>query len=50
MAKSTLLGCCNGSKRSVFGYVFHYLDDNGNIIANGKGRNRTIIKYSEDIV
>lgn len=50
MAKSTLLGCCNGSKRSVFGYVFHYLDDNGNIIANGKGRNRTIIKHSEDIV
>ena len=50
MAKSTLLGCCNGSKKSVFGYVFHYLDDKNNIIANGKGRYRIIIKHNEDIV
>lgn len=50
VAKSTLLGCCNGSKKSAKGYVWHYLDDNGNIIAQGKGSIRTIIKQNEDIV
>lgn len=48
MAKSTLLGCCNGSKKSVFGYVYRYLDNNGHIILQGKGKTRTV--QDEDIV
>lgn len=47
MAKSSLLGCCNGSKKSIFGYKWHYLDDNGRIIAQGIGRYRTIIRNEE---
>ena len=50
LAKSTLLGCCNGSKKSGAGYIWRYLDKNDNVIYEGKGRNRTIIKQIEDIV
>lgn len=49
IAKSTLLGCCNGSKKRALGYVWHYLDENNNIMLQGKGRKRDIIQ-SEDIV
>lgn len=50
VALSTLLGCCNGSKKSAGGYIWRYIDDNGNVIAQGKGRNRTIMIQNEDIV
>ena len=50
IATSTLLGCCNGSKRQAKGYIYRYIDDDGNIIAEGKGRKRTIIQQNEDIV
>lgn len=50
LAKSTLLGCCNGSKKTGAGYIWHYLDKNNNVIAEGKGRNRTIMVQNEDIV
>lgn len=49
IAKSTLLGCCNGSKKRALGYVWHYLDADNNIMLNGKGRKREIIQ-NEDIV
>ncbi len=49
MAKSSLLGCCNGSKKSIFGFKWHYLDKNDNIILQGKGKKRDIIQ-NEDIV
>ena len=49
-AKSTLLGCCNGSKKSCKGYIFRYLDKDGNIIDSGIGRNRNILIHNEDIV
>lgn len=49
IAKSTLLGCCNGSKKRALGYVWHYLDENNNIMTKGKGRNREILQ-NEDIV
>lgn len=50
MAKSTLLGCCNGCKKSAFGYIWKYLDNDGNVITNGIGKNRTIMIKREDIV
>ena len=50
LAKSTLLGCCNGSKKTGQGYIWHYLDDAGNVITSGKGRERTIMVRNEDIV
>lgn len=50
IAASTLMGCCNGSKKSAKGYVWRYIDDNGNVIAQGKGKHRTIIVQNEDIV
>lgn len=50
MAKSTLLGCCNGSKKSAKGYIWKYLDNDGNIISNGIGKERTILVRHEDIV
>lgn len=50
IAKSTLLGCCNGSKKSAKGFIWHYLDENNNVIAEGKGKNRTIMVQNEDIV
>lgn len=50
LAKSTLLGCCNGSKKIGKGYIWHYLDDAGNVITSGKGRERTIMVRNEDIV
>ncbi len=50
LAKSTLLGCCNGSKKTGKGYIWHYLDDSGNVITSGKGRERTIMVHNEDIV
>ena len=50
LAKSTLLGCCNGSKKTGEGYIWHYLDNDGNIITSGKGRERTIMVRNEDIV
>lgn len=49
IAKSTLLGCCNGSKKKALGYIWHYLDENNNIMLQGKGRKRDIIQ-NEDIV
>lgn len=49
IAKSTLLGCCNGSKKRALGFVWHYLDNNNNIMLQGKGRKRDIIQ-NEDIV
>lgn len=49
IAKSTLLGCCNGSKKTGLGYIWHYLDENNNIIKQGKGKIRDIIQ-NEDIV
>lgn len=49
IAKSTLLGCCNGSKKRALGYVWHYLDNNNNIMLQGKGKKRDIIQ-NEDIV
>lgn len=49
MAKSSLLGCCNGSKKSIFGFKWRYLDENNNIILQGKGKKRDIIQ-NEDIV
>lgn len=49
IAKSTLLGCCNGSKKTAIGYIWHYLDVNNNILLQGKGKIRTIIQ-NEDIV
>lgn len=50
IAHSTILGCCNGSKKTAAGYIWRYVDNNGNIIKEGKGRNRTIIQQNEDIV
>lgn len=44
IAKSTLLGCCNGSKKRALGFKWHYLDSENNIMLEGKGKNRTIIK------
>lgn len=49
IARSTLLGCCNGSKKRAAGYVWHYLDSNNNILLQGKGRHRDVIQ-NEDIV
>lgn len=49
IAKSTLLGCCNGSKKRALGFVWRYLDVNNNIMLQGKGRKRDIIQ-NEDIV
>ena len=49
IAKSTLLGCCNGSKKRALGFIWHYLDENNNIMLQGKGRKRNIIQ-NEDIV
>lgn len=40
LAKSTILGACNGSKKSAGGYIWHYLDENNNILLQGKGRVR----------
>ena len=50
LAKSTLLGCCNGSKKTGKGYIWHYLDDAGNVITSGRGKERTIMVHNEDIV
>lgn len=50
IAKSTLLGACNGSKKSAGGYLWRYLDNDNNIIAEGKGKNRTVLQQNEDIV
>ena len=50
LAISTILGCCNGSKKSAGGYKWHYLDNDNNILDKGKGRVRNIIKPNEDIV
>lgn len=49
IAKSTLLGCCNGSKKTAIGYKWHYLDEHDNILLQGKGRIRDMIQ-NEDIV
>lgn len=43
LAKSTILGCCNGSKKSGAGYIWRYIDDDGNVLANGIGKERVII-------
>lgn len=47
--KSVIMGCCNGSKKSAYGYIWHYLDSENNIILQGKGKHRDII-HNEDIV
>lgn len=47
--KSVIMGCCNGSKKSAYGYIWHYLDSENNIMLQGKGKNRDII-HVEDIV
>lgn len=49
IAKSTLLGCCNGSKKTGIGFIWRYLDANNNILKQGKGKHRDIIQ-NEDIV
>ena len=43
------MGCCNGSKKSAYGFIWHYLDSENNIILQGKGKHRDII-HNEDIV
>ena len=47
--KSVIMGCCNGSKKSAYGYIWHYLDSENNIMLQGKGKHRDII-HNEDIV
>ena len=47
IAKSTLLGCCNGSKKQAKGFVWKYLDENNNILVQGKGKHRDIIQIEE---
>lgn len=47
IAKSTLLGCCNGSKKRAKGFIWRYIDKNNNILIQGKGRKRDIIKIEE---
>lgn len=49
IAKSTLLGCCNGSKKRAKGFIWRYLDADDNILVQGKGKRRDIIQ-GEDIV
>lgn len=49
IAKSTLLGCCNGSKKRALGFIWRYLDKDNNILLQGKGKHRDII-HREDIV
>lgn len=49
IAKSTLLGCCNGSKKTGIGFIWKYLDENNNIMLQGKGKHRDIIQ-NDDIV
>lgn len=40
--RSVILCCCNGSKPRAYGYLWRYVDDNGNIVTDGyeKGRKR----------
>lgn len=45
MARSTLLGCCNGSKKATKGYIWKYLNENNEIIKKGIGKHR-----NDDIV
>lgn len=33
--RSVILSACNGSKKQAYGYLWKYVDDNGNIISNG---------------
>lgn len=33
--RSVILSCCNGSKKTAYGYLWRYIDDNGNIVTNG---------------
>ena len=49
LTKSVIMGCCNGSKKSAYGFIWHYLDSENNIILQGKGKHRDII-HNEDIV
>ena len=27
----TIRGCCNGNKKTAYGYIWRYIDDNGNV-------------------
>lgn len=49
LTKSVIMGCCNGSKKSAYGFIWHYLDSENNIMLQGKGKHRDII-HNEDIV
>lgn len=33
--KSVILSCCNGNKPRAYGYLWNYVDDDGNIVKNG---------------
>ena len=40
--KSVILSCCNGNKKTAYGYIWRYVDDNGDILTSGyiKARQR----------
>lgn len=44
LSNSTIMGACNGSKPQAGGYLWRYVDKNGNLIRQGKGRKRDIIE------
>ena len=50
LAKSTLLGACNGSKKSAGGYIWHYLDENNNIITSYNYNSMTIYNKNQENV
>lgn len=38
--RSVILSCCNGSKPKAYGYIWRYVNDNGDIIKNGYDKAR----------
>ena len=40
--RSVILSCCNGNKKTAYGYIWRYVDDNGDILTSGyiKARQR----------
>lgn len=38
--RSVILSCCNGSKPKAYGYIWKYVNDNGEIIKNGYDKAR----------
>ncbi len=39
--RSVILSCCNKSKKTAYGYIWRYVDDDGNILENGyKNKNK----------